>query len=77
MMSKKKDFRPDCDQILREKNWFSSLNSMKGNEVFERIINLSVTQSMDECFHEHFIQQKLRLNGRKSFQTKTFQESNT
>jgi len=56
MMSPIKNFRPNCDQILRDKNlWASDIN-----ELMDEFYELSLTeQSVEESFHKFFIKTKL------------------
>jgi hypothetical protein len=60
MLSNEKSLRPNCEQILNESShWILSLNEMINDNQFKQIItNKNKTQSLEECFHRFFIQQK-------------------
>jgi hypothetical protein len=54
------EIRPDCDQILRSKQfWAIDFNEFK-NDI--QLKEYSEVQSIDESFHKYFIQQKLKYN---------------
>jgi len=57
-MSPMKNFRPGCDQILREKSsWALDINKLEDD-----FSQLSVTeQSIEESFHKYFIKTKLNV----------------
>jgi hypothetical protein len=65
MMSQRKYGRPNCAEILIEKNiWSLSLDDLKSNidsKIIDKILKTKL--SIDDCFHEYFIQKKLKLKG--------------
>jgi len=57
MMSQKRELRPDCDQVLKDKSW-----ALDMNELEDKFSLLSLTeQSIDESFHKYFIKTKLKF----------------
>ncbi len=55
-----KKIRPDCEQLLNNRSdWYLSLNDLKDDKEFKKIIiSRTKTNSLEECFHYFFIQQK-------------------
>ncbi len=62
MLNAKFEYRPDCDQILKNIGWILRLEDMKDNKKFIQIIQKGKT---DDYFHEGFIQQKYNFRKRK------------
>jgi hypothetical protein len=60
MLSNDQSLRPDCQQILNEKSeWILNLNELKDEIELQNIIRNKIKkQSLEECFHRYFIQQK-------------------
>ncbi len=63
MLSFDKSLRPDCQQLLLEKTkWYLSFTDLRDDKEFQRIISDKIkTQSLEECFHRFFIQQKINF----------------
>jgi Pyruvate/2-oxoacid:ferredoxin oxidoreductase delta subunit len=69
MIANNKNFRPDCDQILKEKHeWSLSINDLEdsgylGNNIdFQQILNYKMDiESTLDYFYYYFIQQKCEL----------------
>jgi hypothetical protein len=58
------EIRPDCDQILRSKQFWAIHFKEFKNDI--QLKEYSEVQSIDESFHKYFIQQKLKYNKNKS-----------
>ncbi len=63
MSSLDKNSRPNCQQVLAEESeWYLSLNDLTDDKKFKEIISRRVgTDSMDQCFHHFFIEQKINF----------------